>query len=98
MQRGSRRYFHLLNFIANRRKKKLESRRKRSTLDPSAKVILLIEMLLMLLPTSVSAFGYDDNDDGDEGKRQNRQNDGDDDNDDGDGGLGVNDIPSLSRK
>ena len=48
-QRGSKRYFHLLNFIETRRKKKLENRRKRSTLDPSAKVILLIKILLLLL-------------------------------------------------
>ena len=35
LKRGSKRYLHLLNFIATRREKKLEKRR---TLDPSAKV------------------------------------------------------------
>ena len=35
LKRGSRKYLHLLNFIATRREKKLE---KRKTLDPSAKV------------------------------------------------------------
>ena len=52
--RGSKRYLHLLKFIATRREKKLEKRR---TLDPSAKVTKT-----MLYPADGDDYDDDDGD------------------------------------
>ena len=45
-KQGSKRYGHLRKFIERRREKKLE---KRSTLDPTAQVILKMMMIMMMM-------------------------------------------------
>ena len=46
LKQGSKRYRHLRKFIERRREKKIE---KRSTLDPTAEVILMTMIIMMVI-------------------------------------------------